>query len=155
MKTALWEFLAARGSEIRRSPAGDAGAAAGEGAAQAGGLSVEDVCASFQEAIVDVLVRRAEVAMERTGIPRIAVAGGVSANSRLRVRMEEAAPGAVFPPMSLCTDNAAMIAHAAVRRIEVGLPNDDLEVRSRVPLGSRVQLAEPAASRGGVPAAGD
>jgi len=131
MKTALWDYLQAN----------------------RGAIVVEDVCASFQEAIVDVLVRRAETAMEWTGIRRIAVAGGVSANSRLRERMEEAAPGAVFPPMSLCTDNAAMIAHAAVRRLECGLACDDLEVRSRLPLGRRVTLAPPAAPAGSKAAA--
>ena len=115
LKTALWDYLAAN----------------------AGKVVVEDVCASFQEAIVDVLVARAIAAMERFDVDRVAVAGGVSANSRLRERMEEAAPGAVFPPMRFCTDNAAMIAHAAVRRLERGLSCDDLEVRSRLPLGRR------------------
>jgi N6-L-threonylcarbamoyladenine synthase len=113
MKTALWDYLS-----YDRPKA-----------------SVEDVCASFQEAIVDVLVRRATMAMEIVGVDRVAVAGGVSANSRLRTRMQEAAPGAVFPPMHLCTDNAAMIAHAAVRRLEAGLDCSDLDVKSRLPLG--------------------
>jgi N6-L-threonylcarbamoyladenine synthase len=116
LKTALWDYLAAS-------------------SASAG---IENVCASFQEAIVDVLVRRATAAMEQFGIERVAVAGGVSANSRLRERMQEAAPGAVFPPMSLCTDNAAMIAHVVVRRLERGLAASDLDVRSRLPLGHRV-----------------
>ncbi len=119
MKTALWDFLAARPGQI----------------------VVEDVCASFQEAIVDVLVARAIAAMERFGVDRVAVAGGVSANSRLRERMEEAAPGAVFPPMKLCTDNAAMIAYAAARRLECGLACEELEVRARLPLGRRSPVA--------------
>jgi N6-L-threonylcarbamoyladenine synthase len=115
MKTALWGYLTSKD----------------------GNVVVEDVCASFQEAIVDVLVARATAAMERFGIDRVAVAGGVSANSRLRERMKEAAPGAVFPPMKYCTDNAAMIVYAAARRLERGLPCDELEVRSRLPLGRR------------------
>jgi N6-L-threonylcarbamoyladenine synthase len=115
MKTALWDWLAGHRE----------------------GLVMEDVCASFQEAIVDVLVRRATAAMELHGVFRVAVAGGVSANSRLRARMQEAVPGAVFPPMNLCTDNAAMIAYAAVRRLEKGLACEDLQVRSRLPLGRR------------------
>jgi N6-L-threonylcarbamoyladenine synthase len=90
-----------------------------------------------------VLVARATAAMQRFGIDRVAVAGGVSANSRLRDRMKEAAPGAVFPPMKYCTDNAAMIVYAAARRLERGLPCDDLEVRSRLPLGRRSAPATP------------
>jgi N6-L-threonylcarbamoyladenine synthase len=125
MKTSLWDHLQAR----------------------EGRVVVEDVCASFQEAIVDVLVRRATTAMEMLGIDRVAVSGGVSANSRLRERMEEAAPGAVFPPMRFCTDNAAMIGHAAVLRLEAGLACDELDVRSRLPLGHRVLLAPPPSKR--------
>lgn len=115
LKTALWDYLTTNAETAK----------------------LEDVCASFQEAIVDVLVRRALAVMEIHGLERVAVAGGVSANSRLRASMEAAAPGAVFPRMSLCTDNAAMIAHAAARRLELGLPCDDLEVRARLPLGRR------------------
>jgi N6-L-threonylcarbamoyladenine synthase len=126
LKTALWDYLHAKSGKI----------------------VVEDVCASFQEAIVDVLVARATTAMERFGVERVAVAGGVSANSRLRDRMKEAAPGAVFPPMKYCTDNAAMIVHAAVRRLERGLACDDLEVRSRLPLGRR---SPPTATLGTLP----
>lgn len=121
-------------------------------ASKQGKIVVEDVCASFQEAIVDVLVRRATAAMELCGVTRVAVSGGVSANSRLREAMQQAAPGAVFPPINLCTDNAAMIAHAAVRRLEKGLPCDDLEVRSRLPLGRRRVVAA-AADRPGSAAA--
>ena len=103
--------------------------------ANAGKFCLEDVCASFQEAIVDVLVRRAKAAMETYGVDRVAVAGGVSANSRLRAAMQEFCPDAIFPRMNLCTDNAAMIAYAAVRRVECGLPCDDLDVKARLPLG--------------------
>jgi N6-L-threonylcarbamoyladenine synthase len=133
MKTALWDYLTSKNGDV----------------------VVEDVCASFQEAIVDVLVARATAAMQRFGIDRVAVAGGVSANSRLRDRMKEAAPGAVFPPMKYCTDNAAMIVHAAARRLERGLPCDDLEVRSRLPLGRRSAPTTPvvALARGNSPAA--
>ena len=68
-----------------------------------------DLAASYQRAIVHALVARAEEAIERTGLDRIAVVGGVAANSELR----SALPGAVFAPLALCTDNAAMIASAA------------------------------------------
>ncbi len=75
-----------------------------------------DLAASFQEAVVDVLVGKCKQALRQTGLPRLAVGGGVSANKRLRTRLEEmcAKEGAelFIPPMSLCTDNAAMAALA-------------------------------------------
>ncbi|MEQ8766121.1 MAG: tRNA (adenosine(37)-N6)-threonylcarbamoyltransferase complex transferase subunit TsaD [Planctomycetota bacterium] len=75
---------------------------------------VSDVAASFQEAVVDVLVEKTLRAARREGLERIAVGGGVAANSRLRERLTEAAAAdgrqAFFPPRPLCTDNAAMIA---------------------------------------------
>ncbi len=71
-----------------------------------------DVCASFQEAVVDVLCGRVEAAMARTGIRRVAIGGGVAANSRLRERIA-AIDGveACIPPRIRCTDNGSMIAH--------------------------------------------
>ncbi len=131
LKTSLWDFLSKRGREF----------------------SIEDVCASFQEAIVDVLVARAEAAMEVLGVARVAVAGGVSANSRLRQRMNELPGQVVFPPMSLCTDNGAMIAYAALLRMQRGIGNDDLTVSSRLPLGPR-RDATNARARGAGAAAG-
>ena len=68
-----------------------------------------DLAASYQRAIVRALVARAHEAAEQTGAPRIAVVGGVAANSELRAALPEAA----FAPLPLCTDNAAMIASAA------------------------------------------
>jgi N6-L-threonylcarbamoyladenine synthase len=98
-----------------------------------------DVCASFQEAIVDVLVDRAMRAMDATGIDRIAVAGGVTANSRLRSRMQgavaERGGRLLLAPLTLCTDNAAMIAAAAVMRRESGVEDEVPAAVSRLPLG--------------------
>src|ERR1051325_6069796 len=68
-----------------------------------------DLTASYQRAIVSALVQRTEVAAERIGAERIAVVGGVAANSELRASL----PHAYAPPLALCTDNAAMIASAA------------------------------------------
>jgi tRNA N6-adenosine threonylcarbamoyltransferase len=68
-----------------------------------------DLAASYQRAIVRALVRRTEEAAEQTGARRIAVVGGVAANSELRASL----PEAKAPPLALCTDNAAMIASAA------------------------------------------
>jgi N6-L-threonylcarbamoyladenine synthase len=67
-----------------------------------------DLAASYQRAVVEALVRRTLQAAERTGLETIAVVGGVAANSELRRSL----PGAVFAPLPLCTDNAAMIASA-------------------------------------------
>lgn len=78
------------------------------------GEELPHVAASFQEAIVDVLVEKTLRAARKAGIRRIVVCGGVAANSRLRKRFREDAAAAgmeVFlPPMHLCTDNAAMVA---------------------------------------------
>jgi N6-L-threonylcarbamoyladenine synthase len=68
-----------------------------------------DLAASYQAAIVRALAQRAREASELTGLKRIAVVGGVAANSALR----DALPDARFAPLELCTDNAAMIASAA------------------------------------------
>jgi N6-L-threonylcarbamoyladenine synthase len=67
-----------------------------------------DLAASYQRAIVRALVERTLAAAEQEGHERIAVVGGVAANSELR----DSLPGARFAPLPLCTDNAAMIASA-------------------------------------------
>jgi tRNA N6-adenosine threonylcarbamoyltransferase len=67
-----------------------------------------DLAASYQRAIVEALVRRTKQAAEELGAARIAVVGGVAANSELRAAL----PGAALAPLTLCTDNAAMIASA-------------------------------------------
>lgn len=78
-----------------------------------------DVCASFQEAIVEVLVQKSVRAAQENGRDLIAVSGGVCLNARLRESLENAAAveglGVIFAEPQLCTDNAVMIAHAAAR----------------------------------------
>jgi N6-L-threonylcarbamoyladenine synthase len=75
-----------------------------------------DVAASFQQAVVDVLVAKARQGLRQTGLKRLAVGGGVSANRSLRAALERMAreEGAelFIPPLALCTDNAAMAAVA-------------------------------------------
>jgi N6-L-threonylcarbamoyladenine synthase len=87
-----------------------------------------DLAASFQQAVVDVLVEKCRRALRRTGLTRLAVGGGVAANRRLRADLAAmaAAEGAelVIPPTDLCTDNAAM---AAWRRQEFAPPDLDAE----------------------------
>jgi N6-L-threonylcarbamoyladenine synthase len=87
-----------------------------------------DLCASFQEAVVDVLVQKTIRAAERSGVQLVTVSGGVSANSRLRSRMLEATTSArldlKLASPSLSTDNAAMIAYAALERYQLGYRTD-------------------------------
>ncbi len=72
-----------------------------------------DLAASYQAAIIERLVERAERALQRTGLERLAVGGGVAANGALRRRLGELGASVHVPERVLCTDNAAMIASAA------------------------------------------
>jgi N6-L-threonylcarbamoyladenine synthase len=72
-----------------------------------------DLAASYQRAIVDALVARTRSALEREGLERLAIGGGVAANSELRAAVEGLDVEVWVPPVELCTDNAAMIAGAA------------------------------------------
>jgi N6-L-threonylcarbamoyladenine synthase len=72
-----------------------------------------DLAASYQRAIVDALVSRTRVALEREGVERLAIGGGVAANSELREAVLGLGVPVWVPPIELCTDNAAMIAGAA------------------------------------------
>ncbi len=82
-----------------------------------------DLAASFQEAVVDAIALKCKQALRKTGLSRLAVGGGVSANRRLRDRLAEVCSkeGAelIIPPMNLCTDNAAMAA-LAVEKLRAG-----------------------------------
>lgn len=80
-------------------------------------LDIPGLCASFSSAVSDTLVPRAQLALEQTGYRKIAIAGGVAANSRIRrdiLAMAEKMGAQVYmPPLSLCGDNAAMIGSQA------------------------------------------
>ena len=82
---------------------------------------VRDLAASFQEAVVDVLVEKLLAAADSAGARTLVIGGGVAANSRLRTRVQEAAEEsgrrALLPRLELCTDNGAMIAATAWWRL--------------------------------------
>lgn len=87
--------------------------------------NIEDVCASYQSRIVDILLEKLADAAEMTGVRDMAIAGGVSANSELRSRFaalgEKLEIRTHIPSFEYCTDNAAMIAIAGQLRLEAGL----------------------------------
>ena len=91
------------------------------------GVAVEDVAASFQEAVADVLVTKARRAAREHGAKGLCLAGGVAANSRLRAMMAEAAAAdglrAFLPSRAMCTDNAAMVAAAGWWRLAADGPS--------------------------------
>ncbi|KUJ78016.1 tRNA threonylcarbamoyl adenosine modification protein TsaD [Ruegeria marisrubri] len=115
--------------------------------AEKGGLTRQDradLCAGFQQAIVETLAEKTRRALSRymeenPPEPVVAVAGGVAANTAIRSALESvcAEQGAKFtaPPHSLCTDNAAMIAYAGLERFRTGARDGlDLTARPRWPL---------------------
>lgn len=130
LKTAVLQHLQEHGR-----PADDAGLA--------------DLCASFQEAVCDVLVMKAFAAARKHDLPDVVFSGGVACNSRLRDLAAEAAREsgrrALFAPPSLCTDNAAMLGHIGdVYLSELadegrGFDAWDLRADSGLPLGRSVR----------------
>jgi N6-L-threonylcarbamoyladenine synthase len=101
------------------------------------GLPIPNLAASFQQAVVDVLVNKTILAAEAFQARQILVAGGVSANAALRQTFTERAPVSVrVPPLALCTDNAAMIGAVAHRRFLAGQRDAlDIDVRPNWALG--------------------
>ena len=105
-----------------------------------GEADLPNVAASVQEALVDMCLAATREGLEATGAPRLVVSGGVSANRRLRERMQvlgdELGVDVVIPPPALCTDNAAMIAVAGARRLEQGIDDGlGLDVDASWPIG--------------------
>ncbi len=108
---------------------------------------IADLCASFQAAVIDVIIDRARVGLrifrETCGAPSaIVIAGGVAANATIRRALQrfsrEAGLRAILPPAALCTDNGAMIAWAGIERLRLGLTNDmGFAPRARWPLDEK------------------
>ncbi|RZL43194.1 MAG: tRNA (adenosine(37)-N6)-threonylcarbamoyltransferase complex transferase subunit TsaD [Variovorax sp.] len=101
-----------------------------------------DLAASTQAAIVEVLLRKSLAALDRTGLKRLVVAGGVGANAVLRSQLDAACAArrvrVHYPELHLCTDNGAMIAMAAAMRLQAGVQSATtgyaFDVKPRWPL---------------------
>lgn len=104
-----------------------------------------DIACAFQDAVVDTLVIKCRRALQQTGLKRLVVAGGVSANVELRAQLQQFAEqigGKVyFPRPAFCTDNGAMIAYAGAQRLLAGESTDlSIITRPRWPLDQLASL---------------
>lgn len=92
-----------------------------------------DVAASFQKAVVDTLVIKCQRALQQTGLQQLVVAGGVSANQRLREQLQQKVSKdkakVFFPRLAYCTDNGAMIAYAGHCRLQAGQQSAPLAIK--------------------------
>jgi N6-L-threonylcarbamoyladenine synthase len=107
-----------------------------------GPIPMEDVCASFQEAVADVLTAKAVRACVEHGSRHLLIGGGVAANSRLRSlaleRCEAAGIELRIPRPGLCTDNGAMVAALGARLVDAGVAPSPLDL----PANSGMDLRE-------------
>ena len=116
-------------------------------ARDSGKYSVEDIAASFTQAVVDCLVDRTRLALDESeGLTALVVAGGVAANQAVRGALSDLATSRglpfVAPPLWLCTDNGAMIAWAGMERFRLGLVDGmDIAARPRWPLDPTAEKA--------------
>ncbi|RDV28050.1 tRNA (adenosine(37)-N6)-threonylcarbamoyltransferase complex transferase subunit TsaD [Alteromonas aestuariivivens] len=98
-----------------------------------------NIAYAFQEAVVDTLMIKCRRALKETGMKRLVIAGGVSANKMLREQMQKMMAGlrgeVFYPDLAFCTDNGAMIAYAGMQRLKAGQTSDlSAAARPRWPL---------------------
>ncbi|MBD1575201.1 MULTISPECIES: tRNA (adenosine(37)-N6)-threonylcarbamoyltransferase complex transferase subunit TsaD [Vibrio] len=106
-----------------------------------------DIAYAFQEAVCDTLVIKCRRALEQTGLKRIVIAGGVSANKQLRLSLEALAKkvggGVYYPRTEFCTDNGAMIAYAGMQRLRNGEMTDlSVQAQPRWPIDQLKPITE-------------
>ena len=103
-----------------------------------------DIARAFEDAVVDTLAIKCRRAVDQTGVKTLVLAGGVSANARLRQQidamMAERAGAAYYPRTEFCTDNGAMIAYAGWQRLRAG-QHEELTFNAR-PRWSMMELPE-------------
>ena len=109
--------------------------------------TILDICAGFQEAVIDTLVIKCKRALEKTAMRSLVVAGGVSANKRLREKLESELAkhnaDVFYARHEFCTDNGAMIAYAGCQRLLAGETSDlALSVSPRWPLQNLSSIKE-------------
>ncbi|MEQ6916912.1 tRNA (adenosine(37)-N6)-threonylcarbamoyltransferase complex transferase subunit TsaD [Halomonas aquatica] len=118
-----------------------------EGAGELDDQAHADVARAFEEAVVDTLVIKCRRALDQTGLKRLVVAGGVSANVRLRERLERECDKrdarAYYPRGRFCTDNGAMIAYVGAQRLMAG-EHDETGIMKAVPRWPMDSLEAPA-----------
>lgn len=100
-----------------------------------------NIAYAFEEAVVDTLMIKCRRALKQTGMKRLVIAGGVSANKRLRASMEQMMKGlkgeVFYPSLAFCTDNGAMIAYAGMQRLKAGQTTElSASAKPRWPLDS-------------------
>ena len=98
------------------------------------GFSINDIAASYQSAIIDCLVSKMKLAIEKTGVNTISIAGGVAKNKHLRESIDKNLGDSkiIFPELKYCTDNAAMISYLGEKKLIMGKKSSKFQRKSKL-----------------------